>query len=64
MGEGTEEDQQKHGWIIFIMEDIKAQGMDIREATDKARERSTWRLLVRASSSANALRRRKLDLDN
>ena len=54
MGEGTEEDQQKHGWIIFIMEDIKAQGMDIREATDKARERSTWRLLVRASSSANA----------
>jgi len=34
------------------MEDIKAQGMDIREATDKARERSTWGLLLRASLSA------------
>jgi len=31
-----------------IMEDLKAQGMDIREATDKARERSAWRFLVRA----------------
>ena len=37
-----------------IMEDIKAQGMDIREATEIARERSTWSLLVRASSSENA----------
>jgi len=36
------------------MEDIKAQGMGIREAMDKAREISTWRLLVEASSSANA----------
>jgi len=35
--------------------------MDIREATDKAMERSTWRLLVRASSSANAWQRRKLE---
>ena len=27
-------------WMDYIiMEDIKAQGMDIREATDKARER-------------------------
>jgi len=34
--------------------------MDIREATDKARERSTWKFLVRASSPANAWRRRKL----
>ena len=25
-------------WMDNIMEDIKAQGMDIREATDKARE--------------------------
>jgi len=39
------------------MEDTKAQlwktaqGMDIREATNKARMRSTWRLLVRVSSS-------------
>ena len=41
-------------WMDNILEDIKAQGMDIREATDKARERSTWRLLERASSSANA----------
>jgi len=32
-----------------IMEDIKAQDMDIPEATDKTREISTWRLLVRAS---------------
>jgi len=38
-GHETEEDQQKHGWIILNMEDIKAQGMDIREAMDKARER-------------------------
>jgi len=30
--------------------------------TDKTRERSTWRLLVRASSSANAWRRIKLEL--
>jgi len=39
-----------------IMEDIKAQGMDTREATvrPKASERTTWRLLIRASSSANA----------
>src|SRR6218665_1944637 len=45
-----------------IMEDsLKAQGMDIREATDKARERSTWRLLVRASSSANALTEEKTE---
>ena len=41
-------------WMDNIMKDIKAQGLDIREATDKARERSTWRLPVRASSSANA----------
>ena len=41
-------------WMDNIMEDIKAQGMDIREAMDKARERSTYRLLVRASSSVNA----------
>jgi len=27
--------------MINIMEDTKAQGMDIREAADKARERST-----------------------
>jgi len=46
------------------MVDIKAQGMDIREPTDKAKQRSTWRLLVRASSSANAWRRRKLELDH
>ena len=26
-------------WMDNIMEDIKAQGMDFREATDKARER-------------------------
>ena len=37
-----------------IMEDTKAQDMNIREETDKARERSTRRLLVKASSSANA----------
>src|SRR6218665_3266692 len=41
-------------WMDNIMEDIKALGTDMREATNKARERSTWRLLVRASSSANA----------
>ena len=41
-------------WMDNIMEDIKAQSMDIREATDIAREISTWRLLFRASSSANA----------
>jgi len=35
--------------------------MDIRDATNKARERSTWRLLVRASLSANALPRRTLE---
>ena len=40
-------------WMDNILEEIKAQGMDIRETTDKARERSTWRLLVRASSSTN-----------
>jgi len=41
-------------WMDNIMQDIKAQGMDIREATDKARESSTWRFLVRASWQANA----------
>src|SRR6218665_3004733 len=41
-------------WMDNIMDDIKAQGMDIREATDKARESSTWSLLIKASSSANA----------
>ena len=41
-------------WMNNIMEDIKAQGMDIQEATDIARERSTWKLYVRAYSSANA----------
>ena len=28
-------------WMDNIMEDIKAQGMDIREAKDKTRKRST-----------------------
>src|SRR6218665_2036180 len=32
-----------------VRENIKAQGMDIRKAKDKARVRSTWRLLVRPS---------------
>jgi len=40
-------------WMDNIIEDLKVQGMDIREEMDKAIERSTWRLLVRASSSAN-----------
>jgi len=52
----TGEDRRRptETWMDNIMEDIKAQGMDIREAKDKARERSTSRLLVRASSSADA----------
>jgi len=43
-------------WMDNIMENIKAQGMDIREATDKAGrdQLGEWRLLARASSSANA----------
>ena len=40
-------------WMDNIIEDLKVQGMDIREEMDKAIERSTWRLLVGASSSAN-----------
>lgn len=39
-------DRNKDYLIIIIIITIK--GMDIREATDKARERSNWRLLVRA----------------
>ena len=42
---------------------IKAQGMDIREATDKPRERSTWRHFVMASLSANVWRSGKLELE-
>ena len=30
-------------WMDNIMKNTKAQGMDIREATDKAMEKSTWR---------------------
>jgi len=56
MGEETEEEiiRKTKTWMDNIMEDIEAQGIDIRETTDKAREISHWRLLARASSSANA----------
>jgi len=43
-----------------VKKDLKAQGMNIREAVNKSRNRQIWRSLVEAaSSSAHAWWRRK-----
>ena len=56
---GQEEGTRSRGrqpkkWMENVNEDLKTQGMNMREAVDNSRNRRIWRSLVEASSSANA----------
>jgi len=53
--EGTRsKGRQPKKWMDNVKEDLKAQGMSIREAVDNSRNWRIWRSLAEASSSANA----------
>jgi len=46
--------RQRKTWMDNIMEDLRAQNMDMREAMDKIRDRKIWRCHVKDSSLAHA----------
>src|SRR3984885_7608136 len=46
--------RQRKTWLENVKEDLRAQGMDMREAMDKIRNRTVWRSCVKASSLAHA----------
>lgn len=45
---------QTKTWMKNVMEDLKKENMDMRDAMDIIRDRALWRSLVEASSSAKA----------